>query len=195
VNLPEKAIRLVVGVSAIVLAALTFRWTGLSVGALGAVLIATALGGIAGYCLHPFISGPLSEFAGSLYFPDTRRRLREQYTAIHSMIAQGQFAEAEAQLRETLRKAPDALDGSVLLAELLHTHLQRSDEALQVALQALASRRKWEAEKERLVMLAVDICLDRNDTPRAKAILTEYARKAGRSGAAARMSERLMHLP
>lgn len=190
-GLPEKVIRLGVGMPLIVLAVLAFNC---GAGPY-AVFMAAVLGVVAGICLHPFLSAPLSQFVGSLFYPNAGRRLREQYTVVHGLIAQGQFSEAETQLRETLRQVPEAIDGWVLLAELLHTHLHRSDAALQAVLQALTARRKWESDKERLVMLAVDICLDQGDTARAKAILTEYAKKAGRSGATARMSERLMHLP
>ena len=39
---------------------------------------------------------------GSLFYPNTGRRLRPQFTGVHGLISQGEFAEAERELRTVL---------------------------------------------------------------------------------------------
>jgi hypothetical protein len=60
----EKMVRLVVGALLIGLTLLLFRFTGLSYAAIGTLFFAVAFGILAGICLAPLLSGPLSEFAG-----------------------------------------------------------------------------------------------------------------------------------
>ena len=187
-----KTVRLAIGLFFFVAAILAVALSKGSFDALFMVPFAAALGVIAGIFLHPFISAPFGNALASLFYPD-RGVVREQFSRVHALMAQQQFAAAELELRRMLEERPELVEGQVLLANLLHGELGRADEALTVAIAALDAS-EWQPEHERLAMLAVDILLDAERRDEAVALLEKQARRAGQRPAAARLTERLRNV-
>ena len=149
-----------------------------------------------GWFLRDFVAAPLVNLLGNVYYPaNNRARVPEQFTRVQALMAECRYEEAERELRTTLDQLedPDLLAGQILLANLLHEHLESSDEALALASEALDVD-EWQPDHERLVTLATDILLERGARAEAAEFLGKYAAKATGTPAAARLIERLQHL-
>jgi len=146
-----------------------------------------------GLCFYPFFAAPLVNAFSALFEPKGGRALPEQFSKARSLMAQQQFAEAEQELRAMLADRPELVEGTAMLTELLAEHLNRPEDALQVA-DAELRRGRWHVDHERLTMLAADILLDAERKDDAVELLKRMAAKARGKRAAARMMERLSYL-
>ena len=151
---------------------------------------AAVLGIVAGICLHPFMSAPLANAFGAIFYPKGRGELPEQFTSAHALMAQQEYGEAAHQLRGMLAERPELVDGHALLASLLYEHLDQAGEALAVARAALTSA-DWHPAHERLTMLATDILLEQGATVQALELLQRSLRRAGKTAAATAIAGRL----
>ncbi len=162
-------------------------------GAFG-VILCLPFAFLAGFLFYPFFAAPLERFFCGLFFPTGGKPLRKLFSRIHALIAEREFEQAEAALRQALSDEPDSVAACALLADLLYEHLDRPDEALDLAVATIRSCGNWESDHERLTSLGVDILLDEGRTDAAVDLLRQGARKAGRTPAAARFNERIVHL-
>jgi len=190
-----QTVRLGVGLFFLLTAALTLRLGGR--GGIGGSFIvvgfSAALALVAGMFLYPYIAAPVMKMFGAVYFPGTRGVVREEFSRVQALIAQQADAEAEAELRRILQERPALLEARILLVGLLYDKLGRPAEALEMA-QAILAGDGWAEDMERVVALAVDILLEAGRREEAVALLRRSAQRAGRTGAAARLTERLQHL-
>ena len=187
-----KILRAAIGLLLLVAGVFVIRYAS-AAGAIGIpvfVVFAAALGILAGIFLHPYVSGPIASLAGRLFMPDGGPDPRQEFSRARALMVEDRYEEAAASVRETLATHPGNVDGEVLLATLLHEHLEQAEEALSLCLKWLEDQ-PWDDEHERLVMLAVDIDLDLGRHEAAVALLEHYAQLAGRSGAGRRLRERL----
>gem|GEM_PF-1979958 len=164
-----------------------------TISAIVMVLGAAVLGVGAGLLLYPYIIAPFSEAFARLVCPDAVGEVREEFSKARALMAAARYEEAAAELERMLAERPELLEGTVLLANLLYEHLDQADAALARA-QAALTAAEWHDEHERLAMLVTDILLDQGCRDEAAAALQQSATRAGCTGAARRLQERLRHL-
>lgn len=173
---------------------------------LGVALIAYGMAhfGVMGYpfimggmlCLIYTLYGLLGDAISGLFLPSGKHgpKPAQQYAVAHSLLAQHDYAGAEEELRRQRAAHPADVEGVRLLVELLATHRQRVDEALQLARSELAGASTWQHGHERLVLLAADICLDHQRRADACAFLRQGLQLNPERSAAKTLSDRLAAL-
>jgi len=120
--------------------------------------------------------------------------LPEQFTRARTLITEWKYEEAVEELRSKLVDYPGSIDGTVLLATVLAEHLDAPDEAL-AATREILDCPGWQPGRERLVMLNVDLLLDRGAHGEAIGVLERNMRAAcNDEPARASLAERLQYL-
>lgn len=177
--------RLAIGIVLLVAAAAAVAMAG----AFG-VLAALPLGLVAGFCLYPYVAGPVSGAIEGMVLPGHCGDLPEQFTRAKSLIAQHRYEEAASELEAMVSAKPELAAGWHLLAEIYCDHFAQPGRALELALKGLAAA-QWQAEHEPLTLLAVDLHLERGERDAAVKLLEAQLRRA--TGTTS-LNERLTHL-
>ncbi len=148
-----------------------------------------------GICLYPFISAPVERWITGFIWPnrDKYMRLVKDYSRIRSLLTEHEYEAAYRELSAELKAAPESIEGWRLLADILHDHLHRPAEALEVITRQLHDH-AWQPGIEPLVLLGVDIHLQAGDQAAAIRLLQEALRLAGQAPVSPQLLERLMHL-
>ena len=114
-----------------------------------------------------FITNPV----GGFFFPNKSGHTTDkQFSKIHGLLANRKFEQAVDELKLIARQQPGLVSGKVLLVNTLYEDLNRSDEALDIALVEL-EKVTWDNDHGKMVMSCVDILLDRDEKAKAIAIL------------------------
>jgi len=191
---PWQAVRLVLGIILLVVGFCMLA-AAMQSGAAFAVPFALPPTVVGAILLHPWISAPVARaFSGLVYPTGGRANYSEQFTKARTLLVECRYEEAAAELRLKLADNPGSVDGTILLATVLAEHLDASAEAIDMLREALDCA-KWQPGRERLVMLAVDLLLERGEHGVALGLLERNLRVA-RDDKPARtsLSERLEYL-